>query len=89
MKDFVALDRAVETVLTAGLAASALLLLAGLVGGSGSALRAGTVILMFTPVARVAVVATGMLARRDWAFGMVSLWVLGVLATSVAVAFHR
>jgi len=88
MKGPTVLDRSVEIVLAAGLVASGLLLLFGLAGGSDPALRLGTILLMLTPVARVVVVTVGMLARRDWAFGLISLWVLGVLATSMAVAFH-
>ena len=88
MKGPAFLDRSVEIVLTAGLVASGLLLLFGLANGSDPALRLGTLLLMLTPVARVVVVTVGMLARREWAFGLISLWVLGVLATSMAVAFH-
>lgn len=89
MKRAALLDRAVEIVLTTGLVVSGLLLLAGLAIGSDAALRLGTILLMFTPVARVVVVTAGMLAKRDFVFGLVSLWVLGVLAMSVTVAFHR
>lgn len=88
MKGSTLLDRSVEIVLTAGLAASGLLLLFGLARSSEPALRLGTLLLMLTPVTRVVVVTVGMFARRDWAFGLISLWVLGVLATSMAVAFH-
>jgi uncharacterized membrane protein len=82
------LDRAVEIVLSIGLAVSGSLFLFGLALGSDPALRVGTILLMATPVARVAIVTVGMLAERDWMFGLVSLWVLAVLATSIAVAFH-
>jgi len=82
------LDRAVEIVLTVGLAAGALLLLTGLVTGRPEPLRWGIVALMLTPVARVVVVTIGMFARRDVLFGLISLWILVVLATSIGVAFY-
>ncbi len=89
MKGPATLDRAVEIALSVGLVVSGSLFLFGLSLGSDEALRVGTVLLMATPVARVAIVTVGMFAERDWAFGLVSLWVLAVLATSVGVAFHR
>lgn len=89
MKGAGALDRAVEIVLSIGLVLSGCLFLFGLFLGSDEALRVGTVLLMATPVARVAIVTVGMFAERDWVFGLVSLWVLAVLATSIGVAFHH
>ncbi len=89
MKGPEALDRAVEIALSIGLLVSGFLFLFGLAFGSDQALRVGTVLLMATPVARVAIVTVGMFVERDWMFGLVSLWVLGVLATSIAVAFHH
>ena len=47
------LERAVEAVLTAGLGLATVLLLFGLARSHPPTLRAGIVILMFTPVARV------------------------------------
>jgi hypothetical protein len=82
------LDRAVEIVLTGGLAVGAFLLLTGLFVGSPGLLRGGIVAFMLTPVARVVVVTIGMFARRDVVFGFVSLWILVVLATSIGVALH-
>ena len=82
------LDRAVEIVLTLGLAVGALLLLVGLVLGQQEALRWGIIALMLTPVARVVVVTVGMFARRDVIFGFISLWILVVLATSIGVALR-
>jgi uncharacterized membrane protein len=82
------LDRAVEIVLTAGLAVGALLLFTGLVTGGQGLLRSGIVALMLTPVARVVVVTIGMFVRRDVLFGFISLWILVVLATSIGVALH-
>ncbi len=81
-----ALDRAIEVVLTTGLLASATLLIGGLVSGHASWLRAGIVLLMFTPVVRVLVVTGGLLLERDWLFTLISLWILGVLASSLHVA---
>jgi uncharacterized membrane protein len=81
------LDRAVEVVLTAGLAVSALLLLAGLLAGRSRLLWWGILLLILTPVSRVVVVTVGLLHRRDWPFAAVSLWILGVLAFSFWVAF--
>ena len=79
------LGRALEAVLTAGIAASASLLLAGLALDGERTLRAGIVLLILTPVARVVAVAVGFLFARDWAFAVLSLAVLGVLASSAWV----
>ena len=81
------LDRAVEVVLTAGLGVSAVLLLAGLLGGRSRLLWWGIILLILTPVSRVVVVTVGLLHRRDWPFAAVSFWILGVLAFSFWVAF--
>jgi uncharacterized membrane protein len=80
-------ERAIEASLTAGLAASALLLLAGLAGWR-EGLRLGIVLLLLTPVARVLVVTVGLLLSRDWLFGMVSLFVLAVILSGMAVSFR-
>jgi uncharacterized membrane protein len=82
------LDRAIEASLTAGLLASASLLLFGLASGSPGALRLGVVLLMLTPVARVVVLTLGLLLARDWSFGLVSLFVLLVLASGIFVSSH-
>ena len=82
------LDRAVEAVLTLGLTIGAILLLAGLVFGQIPALRWGIVTLMLTPVARVVVVTVGMFLRRDLVFAFLSLGILLVLATSIAVSLR-
>ena len=76
------LERAVEVILSTGLAVSAAALLAGLAVPSVPALRVGVVLLMFTPVARVAVLSAALLYARDWLFAVLSLTVLGVLASS-------
>jgi len=83
-----ALERTVEAVLTTGLALASGLLLFGLARSQGAALRAGIVILMFTPVARVLLVTLGLLKERDVLFGLLSAFVLAVLASSVWVAFR-
>lgn len=80
------LDRVVEIVLTLGLGGSGLLLLAGLAAGHGRLLWTGLLVLLLTPAARVVVVTAGLVQRRDWVFALVSLWILGVLASSFYVA---
>lgn len=81
-----ALDRAVELALTSGLLAAAFMLLAGLLAGRVAWLRAGVLVLLFTPVARVLIVTVGLALRRDWLFVVISLWILGVLLSSLRVA---
>lgn len=80
------LERAIELALASGLLASGALLVLGLALRDAAALHAGIVILMFTPVARVVIVAAGMLLEHDWIFAAVSLWILGVLLSSLRVA---
>lgn len=80
------LDRAVELVLTIGLVMSSALLLAGLVTGKPTTLRAGVLLLLLTPVARVIVVTVGLIKRRDWSFALASLWIFGVLLSSLWIA---
>jgi uncharacterized membrane protein len=80
------LERAIEATLTIGLAASASLLLAGMGLDSPSLLRAGIVLLVLTPVARVVAVTAGLLYARDWPFALLSLAVLTVIASSALVA---
>jgi hypothetical protein len=81
------LDKAVELVLTTGLLVSGSLLLAGLVGGRLSLLRAGILLLLLTPLARVVVVTVALLRRKDWLFALASLWILAVLLSSLWVAY--
>ena len=83
-----ALERAVEAVLTSGLALATALLLYGLARSHAPTLRAGIVILMFTPVARVLLVTVGLFKERDLLFASISAFVLAVLASSVWVAFR-
>jgi uncharacterized membrane protein len=84
-----ALDRTIEVVLMGGLLASATLLVSGLALDRANLLRWGMLVLMTTPVARVVVVAIGMIRERDWLFTAVSLWILAVLGSSVYVAMGR
>lgn len=52
--------------------------------GNGVAiLNLGLVLLMFTPVVRVAVLIVGWLAGREWLFAGIALVVFALLATSV------
>ena len=83
------LEDLIELGLKIGLALSTALLLVGLVLGLDTALRAGIVLLMLTPVARVVVVTVGLALERDWLFTLVSLFVLGVLASGIWVAVRR
>jgi uncharacterized membrane protein len=82
------LERAVEATLTLGVAVSGALLLYGLVRSSESALRAGILVLLFTPVARVLIVSLGLLKQRDLLFGLISAFVLLVLLSSAWMAFR-
>lgn len=79
------LARAIEVVLTAGLALSAGLLCYGLLRGSAPALQWGILLLMLTPVARVFVLTIGLFHQRDWPFGLLSMFILGVLCVSMLV----
>ena len=83
-----ALERTVEAVLTTGLGLATLLLLSGLLTSHEPTLKAGIVILMFTPVARVVLVTLGLFKEHDLLFGLISAFVLAVLASSVWVAFR-
>jgi uncharacterized membrane protein len=83
------LERIVEIVLTAGLLMSAALLGLGLLSGSEPLLRAGAMLLILTPAARVVVLTLGLALARDWPFAAVSLWILSVLLASLGVALRR
>jgi uncharacterized membrane protein len=61
--------------------------MAGLSFSRAGVLRAGLVLLMLTPVARVVVLTAGLFRQRDYTFGLISLWIMGVLAFSAYVAF--
>jgi uncharacterized membrane protein len=88
VKAFATLERAVELALSVGVAASAVLLLAGLFAGSPAILRAGVLLLMGTPVARVLVLTAGLFFSGDRRFGLVSLTVLAILTTSAVLALR-
>jgi len=81
-----ALERAVEVALTAGVAASGLVLVAGLMLGYTAPLWWGVLLLIVTPVVRVVVVTVGLVLDHDWLFAGVSLFVLTVLLSSVYVS---
>lgn len=80
------LERVIEVALTAGVMLSGLLLVTGLVLGSTGPLWWGVLLLIVTPVVRVIVVTVGLVLDHDWLFATVSLFVLGVLLSSVYVA---
>ena len=80
------LERVVEGALAAGLLASGGLLVLGLALGTEGPLRWGIVLLMLTPVARVAILTAGLLKARDLVFGAVSLFVLAVLLGGIAMS---
>jgi uncharacterized membrane protein len=82
------LEDAIEKALKVGLALSTGLLLVGLVLGAPGLLRGGILLLMMTPVARVAVVTVGLALDRDWTFTLVSLFVLAILVSGIWVAVH-
>ena len=83
------LEDLIELALKIGLALSTTLLVVGLVAGLDLSLRAGILLLMLTPVARVAVVTVGLAVERDWLFTVVCLFVLAVLASGIWVAVRR
>ncbi|HEY7512199.1 MAG TPA: DUF1634 domain-containing protein [Vicinamibacteria bacterium] len=88
---FARLNRWLEAILSAGLVASAGVLLGGLALGSERTLHAGLVLLVATPVARVLAVTAGFAHARDWLFAALSFGVLAVLAigTVLGVAAAR
>jgi len=83
------LEDVIEKALMLGLALSTALLLVGLILDLSGPLRWGIILLMLTPVARVAVVTVGLALERDWTFTLVSLCVLVVLAAGIWMAVHR
>ena len=80
------LEAAIEVALTTGLLVSAALLVVGLALPAPALLRWGLLILMLTPVFRVVVMTAGLFHARDFVFGIVSLVILGVLASSFFTA---
>jgi uncharacterized membrane protein len=88
VKGFATLERAVELALSVGVATSAILLLTGLFATSPALLKAGVLLLMCTPVARVLVLTAGLFLEGDRRFGFVSLTVLAILTTSAVLALR-
>ena len=93
------LERRVGWVLTAGVRASAVLLAFGLalsVTGRGASMAAwlmtaGLLLLMATPVARVATSMIVYIRQRDWTFSILTAVVLLQLCAGIvaALVFHR
>jgi len=91
-----ALERVLGTLLRIGVAVSSVCLAAGLVltfAGSADAaartlLTMGILVLLATPVARVAISSVGLAVRREWLFVVLTLIVLGELLASVAAALR-
>jgi uncharacterized membrane protein len=83
------LEDAIEKALKVGLVLSTGLMLLGLILDAPGLLRWGILLLMLTPVARVAVVTVGLALERDWTFTVVSFFVLAILAAGIWMALHR
>jgi len=92
------LEKSLGRLLGVGVALSTIALGAGLVtalaGGSGAAatwlLTSGLLVLVGTPIARVAVSSIVYARRRDWLFAVLTLIVFGeLLASIVAAVRHR
>jgi uncharacterized membrane protein len=84
----VRIERVIEGALAAGLLLSGASLVLGLATATADLLRAGIVLLMLTPVARVVVLTIGLSRQRDWLFATISLFVLAVLGSGIALAFR-
>lgn len=82
----VRIESLIELVLTVGLLASTGLFVVGLALRSSGLLKWGILLLMLTPVARVVVLTFGLFRERDFVFGLVSLFVLGVLLSGIVVS---
>ena len=85
----VRIERVIEGALAFGLLVSSALFILGLARGASEPLKWGILLLMLTPVARVAVVTVGLALERDWTFTIVSVVVLAILASGIWVAVHR
>jgi uncharacterized membrane protein len=87
-------ETAAARALRAGVLAASALLLVGLalweIGSAAAApvLDAGLVVLMGTPVVRVAVSAAASLRDRDWFFVATTLAVLGILLGTIWIAWR-
>jgi uncharacterized membrane protein len=84
----VRIERVIEGALTVGLLLSSSLFILGLALGTSAPLKWGILLLMLTPVARVVILTVGLLHERDFRFGLVSLFVLGVLLSGIVVSGH-
>ena len=90
------LERLVAGVLRTGLRISLIFLAVGLAltlipsapKAADHLLRAGLIILMATPMARVVVSAASYAAEGDWKYFFITLSVLAVLAISVITALN-
>jgi len=90
------MERRLGRVLAAGLGVAIVVLAAGLVmalagvrpGVADWILRAGLMILMATPAARVAAATLEYAIERDWAFLAITLSVLAVLFASLMAALR-
>lgn len=82
------IDVAVELALSGGLVVSGASLLLGLLLSEETLLRWGIVALIATPAGGTAILAAGLLLKRDWVFAGVCLWVLFVLFSSLMVALR-
>jgi len=88
------LERILGRVLGIGVAASTVCLTAGLLmtfalGSTrmaGALLSVGIVVLLATPVVRVAVSSAGYASRRDWLFVTLTLVVFGELLATIVAA---
>ncbi|MFB3855594.1 MAG: DUF1634 domain-containing protein [Vicinamibacterales bacterium] len=89
------LERNIGRVLRAGAFSAAALLASGLIlealspasRASDAILRAGLVVLMATPVARIVLSIVEFAIERDWRFVAIGFAVLGVLLGSLLHAF--
>jgi uncharacterized membrane protein len=90
------LERILGRVLGVGVAASTVCLTAGLLMTfafgkttvAGALLSVGIVVLLATPVARVAVSSVGYARRRDWLFVALTLVVFGELLATIVAALR-
>ena len=91
------LEHKLGRLLVTGVAASAVLLAAGLVSwlwhpgatSTGLLLNAGLIVLMGTPIVRVIVSVAEYVRLRQWFFVAVTLIVLAELTVTVSVALSR
>jgi uncharacterized membrane protein len=90
------LERSLGKILAAGVLASTGLLAAGLLlqlvgvglGTAAALTNAGLIVLMATPVARVAVSVIEYSLERDWLFAMLTTTVLIILLGSLVVSMQ-